>query len=101
MQVTVVSEPPDARVAVSGRIDTSTVREFESAVEGLLAVAASLAIDCSELEYLSSAGLRALLVAHKRLVSGGGRALVLEHVSPAVADVLTLTGFSGIFDVRQ
>ena len=100
MQITVVSEAPDVRIAVSGRIDTTTAGEFESSVAGLLAGARTFAIDCSDLEYLSSAGLRSLLVTHKRVSLGGGAALILEKVCPSVSEVLTITGFSGIFDVR-
>ncbi len=99
MNITVTSEAPDVRIAVSGRVDTNSAPELTAFVDGLSGELAGLAIDCSDLEYLSSAGLRALLIAHKRVARSGGR-LVLEYVSPAVTDVLALTGFSGIFDVR-
>lgn len=99
MDITVISGAPDARIAVSGRVDTSTAPELTAFVSDLPGELTGLAVDCSGLEYLSSAGLRALLIAHKRVARAGGR-LVLEHVSLAVLDVLTLTGFSGIFDVR-
>lgn len=99
MNITVVSGEPDVRVAVSGRVDTNTAPELMAFVEGLSGELTGLSIDCADLEYVSSAGLRALLVAHKRVARGGG-ALVLEHVGRDVLDVLTITGFSSIFDVR-
>ena len=94
----IVEEAPALRVALSGRLDTITAPEFQAQVLPLVADATTFVLDCSELSYLSSAGLRTLLLIHKRLMAKGAR-LALDGVVPSVRDVLDLTGFSGIFDV--
>ncbi len=100
MEIESVSDGPVAHIRVIGRVDTATAPQLQEYVAGMPASVESLAMDCSELEYLSSAGLRALLLAHKRFAAKGNP-LVLENVSSAVRDVLDLTGFSAVFDVRS
>lgn len=100
MEIESVSDGPDARIRVIGRVDTATAPQLQEYVAGMPASVESLAIDCAKLEYLSSAGLRAFLYAHK-CFAVKGHALVLENVSPEVREVLDLTGFSAIFDVRS
>lgn len=98
LDVRVVDGAPTARIALSGRLDTVSAPAFQEQALSLVADATTFVLDCSELSYLSSAGLRTLLLIHKRLMAKGAR-LTLDGVVPSVRDVLDLTGFSGIFDV--
>ena len=79
-------------VMLDGRLDTTTAPELESFLcenyDGLTA----LTLDCEKLSYISSAGLRVLLTAHKRLKG----AMKLTSVGELVMEVLELTGFADI-----
>ena len=82
-------------IALEGRLDTTTAPEFDSFVKGLEDVSA-LNINCKKLVYLSSAGLRVLLVAHKKM---NGR-MKLTNVGELVMEVLELTGFADILTIE-
>ena len=84
--------------AVSGRIDIITAPELEQwfykEVEGLK----RLVLDLSEVEYLSSAGLRVILGAYKVMEKRDG--LLIRSPSPEVMEVLILTGLANVFDIK-
>jgi len=83
-------------VAVSGRVDTSTAPELSAALQ--LDDVRELQIDLTGVPYMSSAGLRCLLVAQKAMLASGGE-MSLTGVHPVVMEVLDLTGFSSIFKI--
>jgi len=88
-------------VAPAGRIDTTTVGALEQRLSALLAAPrARLVIDFSGVEYISSAGLRILLVAARRVQQSGG-ALVLCAMGDAVRQVFHLAGFVPLFTIRE
>mgnify|MGYP002626939798 CR=1 FL=1 len=59
-------------IALSGRLDTTTAPELESELKGSLDGITALIMDCKELEYISSAGLRVFLSAQKTMNKQGG-----------------------------
>lgn len=82
-----------------GRLDTTTSADFEAHVLGELGDGASqFVVDFSRLDYVSSAGLRVLLMLAKRL-SGGKGSLVLSSMSEQVHEVFEIAGFSRIFSI--
>ncbi len=84
-------------VKVSGRIDSATASEFDNALKGLLDHGRrKIVIDCEGLEYISSAGLRAMLAALKSAKSNGGN-VVLAQANERVRDTLALVGFQTLF----
>lgn len=87
----------DGELAVEliGRLDTSTAPELEKALT--LDEVQKLDIDLAGIEYLSSAGLRVLLSAHKTMQKKGG--LVLRNLRPIVKEVFDITGFTDIFEI--
>ena len=89
----------EVRVALTGSLNTNTVGELEAALEPVLSggAADSLVFDFAGLEYISSAGLRVLMMAFKRLGGGG---VAVENASTEVRDVFDITGFSALFDIR-
>jgi anti-anti-sigma factor len=85
-------------IAVSGRVDAATAPQFEAQLLELIAEGRlRIVIDLADLDYINSAGLRALLVAGKRLKRQGGRLLLAAPRDP-VRQVLRISGFSTMFD---
>ena len=84
-------------IALEGRLDTMTSPELEAELNQSLAGADSLTFDFSKLEYISSAGLRVLLSAHKAMSSKGG--MKVTHVNEIVEEVFEVTGFADILNI--
>ncbi len=82
---------------VSGRLDTSTAPDFEAQMTGALDGVTDLKIDFSELTYISSAGLRTLLILQKRMNQQGS--MKVTGVNDIVYEILEVTGFSDILTV--
>ena len=74
---------------LSGWLDAQTAPELEAAIGGLDDATASLILDLKELEYISSAGLRQLVAAHKKMDG----ALTIRNVSMEIMDILRMAGF--------
>ena len=84
-------------VSVSGRIDSATASEFDNALKGLLERGRKrIVLDYTKLDYISSAGLRAMLSGLKAAKNGGGN-VVLVNVNTRIADTLNLVGFHSLF----
>ena len=81
-----------------GRLDTVTAPELEKALNDSLDGIADLTLDCENLEYVSSAGLRVLLAAHQKMSSKGDMKLI--NVNEIVQEVLEVTGLAGILTVE-
>jgi anti-sigma B factor antagonist len=84
--------------AVSGRLDTTTAPELEAAINAVTGEAQSLKLDISEVDYVSSAGLRVILAAHKTMSSKGG--LTVSGAKPEIMEVFEMTGFSDILNIE-
>ena len=96
MEIKTKSEGSKLTISVSGRIDTVTAPELESSFQ--FGDATSVVLDLADVPYMSSAGLRLLLIAHKTMLGKGGEFLV-ANAPPAVKEVLDITGFSGILNL--
>ena len=88
----------DVTLAVEGRLDTLTAPELENELKGVMGDAQTLTLDFSRLDYISSAGLRVLLAAHKTMSRKGGMKVI--HVNEIVKEVFDVTGFSDILTVE-
>ncbi|MCH3943333.1 MAG: STAS domain-containing protein [Atopobiaceae bacterium] len=86
-------------LAVSGRIDTNTTPELESYVERMPTDVKDLVIDLTDVQYVSSAGLRVILFAQKRMVGQG--TLTISHPNEYVAHVFEATGMSDILTIEE
>ena len=82
-----------------GRIDTYNAPHFASEMEKALNGATSLTLDFSALTYISSSGLRAVMLAAKAMARQGEMRIV--GVSESVYDILETTGFTGLCDVER
>ena len=85
-------------IALEGRLDTMTAPELEAELRQSLEGAESLTLDFSKLDYISSAGLRVLLSAHKTMSAKGG--MKVTKVNEIVSEVFEVTGFADILVIE-
>lgn len=85
-------------LALNGKLDTITAPNLEAVLKESLDGTAKLVFDFTELEYLSSAGLRVLLEAQKTM-NGAGQ-MVIRNVSEPVMEVFEITGFKDLFTIE-
>ena len=83
---------------IAGRLDTTTAPELEATVDGCISGINELVMECSELEYVSSAGLRVILKAQKLMNAQGN--MKLTHVNETIMEVFDITGFADILTIE-
>ena len=91
-------EGATATIVLTGRLDTQTAPELERALDTVFSGTKELIFDMTGLEYLSSAGLRALLKAQKVMNTQG--AMKLIGVNDTIMDVFDITGFLDILTIE-
>ena len=88
-------------LAPVGRVDSANAKAFESQVlQKIQAGKTRLVLDFAELEYISSAGLRVVLIAGKKVKAAGG-VLALCQLGPTIRDVFEISGFISLFPVHD
>ena len=92
------SEGTKDTVFWSGRLDTTTAPELEVFMEKELKDTQELVFDLTDLEYISSAGLRVLLKVQKYMNKKGD--FKLTHVSEVIEEIFEITGFSDILTIE-
>ena len=97
MEIEKLIDGNSATVKLTGRLDTSNSPELEEALKTLDS-AEKITLDFSGLEYISSAGLRVLLIAHKNFSKKSGMTLI--NVNDDVMDVFKVTGFDDLLDIK-
>ena len=85
-------------IALEGRLDTITAPELDQELKNSLRGITELILDCENLEYLSSAGLRVLLSTQK-IMNGQGE-MKVTGAGPAIMDIFEVTGFSDILTIE-
>ena len=87
-------------LALEGRLDTTTAPELELALDKELTDSVdTLILELEKLVYLSSAGLRVILGAQKKMNAAGGK-LVVRHVCETIMEVFEVTGFTDILTIE-
>ena len=101
MDITTRSQNGVTLVVFAGSLDSNTAPQAQQAIDGMLAAGArKMVVDCTALDYISSAGLRVLLGTAKRLGgAGAGSALRLFGLNDTVREVFDISGFSTILAV--
>lgn len=84
-------------LALEGRLDTTTAPELDAELNASLNNVAELTLDLTDLVYLSSAGLRSILSAQKRMNRQGS--MSVRNVCPAIMEVFEMTGFVDILTI--
>lgn len=85
-------------VVLTGRLDTTTAPKLEGELKHSISGVETLVFDFSNLEYLSSAGLRVLLSAQKVMNRQGE--MIVEHVNETIAEIFEVTGFVDVLTIR-
>lgn len=83
----------EGNVFLTGRFDAS---QQQSAMEVFNRIAKTAVVDCSKLEYISSAGIGVLIATQKRL-GAGGHHLFLKNLNPHITEIFKYAGLDTIF----
>ena len=84
-------------IKLTGSLDFDTTRKFDKEIE--VAGSKYIILDMKQCRYISSIGLRSLLMAYKNITRIGG-SMIISDVSQSVKEILEITGFSKILDIR-
>lgn len=98
MNINVTKNNQDTIFEIEGRLDTVTAPTLEKAISDEGDSLVSLVLDLKQLTYISSAGLRVLLSAQKRMNSQGSMKLI--NVCESVMEILEMTGFADILTIE-
>lgn len=99
MNITRTQNETKTTFALSGRLDTTTAPKLKEVLIPEFDNTKSIALDFTELEYVSSAGLRVLLTGEKTAKAKGG-CLTLTNVSAEIIEVFKMTGFSKVLNIE-
>ena len=100
MEIKKVKDGSKIDIRLIGRLDTNTAPELDNNVKDDLNVVDEITIDLKGLDYISSAGLRTILVIHKAMSAKGGK-LVIKNVKDEVMEVFDMTGFSSFLSIED
>jgi len=98
MTIEIKKNTNEVTIAVAGRLDTITAPVLEKRIGEIIEGVQCLILDMSRLEYISSAGLRVLLGAQKKIRKSGE--MKLTGVCEEVMEVLEMTGFADILTIE-
>lgn len=100
MKVTITQNDNVVEATIEGRLDTVTSSEFEKQLAPFYQTPGiELILDCNAMEYISSAGLRVVLIAHKSITANGG-CFVVCNLCKEVRSIFDMTGFSRILIIK-
>ena len=88
------------KIAASGRLDTNTSIQLENLIKERSPNVTSLILDLSGIEYISSAGLRVVLLAHKTMLAYGGK-MTVQSPSEFCTQVFQATGMESVLNIQQ
>ncbi|MBR1856010.1 MAG: STAS domain-containing protein [Oribacterium sp.] len=98
LKITSNVEKKKAMLTLEGSVDTSSAREFDNVIMQLLDSVDEIVIDCKDLEYISSAGLRVIMAALQSKTKDDWFKMV--HVNEPVMEVLDMTGFTELLVIE-
>ena len=99
MNVVKTQNGSELLMEIEGGIDTTTAPELNEILNNSLDNIDSLILDFKKVDYISSAGLRVLLVTFKYMSKKGG--MVIRHVNENVMDIFQMTGFVNILTIEN
>ena len=98
MNVNIETKNNEIHVRIEGRLDTVTAPEFDQKMISIKDHSAEkIVLDCAQLSYVSSAGLRSFLTLQKNAQAKGGK-IVVRNMSGLIKEVFDMTGFTGLFN---
>ena len=99
MTIATSTEEGKTTMVIEGHVNTTTAPDLDAALVTQLNAGNDLVLDFSEIAYVSSAGLRALLNAQK-LANKNGKTMLIKNASDDVVEVFEMTGFIDILNVE-
>ena len=100
MQVKKEINGSEMTAGISGRIDINSSPVLAAELENIPEEISTVVLDFSELNYVSSAGLRVIFQLHKRMKERGGN-MIIRHVNDFVLEILDSIGFLDVFTVEK
>ena len=98
MNIKEVRDGSNFTLYLEGQLDTTTVKDLNAALDGRLDGVEYLVLDMEKLEYISSAGLRSLLI-NQKIMSKQGK-MVIRNVNEIVMETFQLTGFHKVLTIE-
>lgn len=98
MEISGIKEDSKLTIALTGKLDTVTAPDLDKEIDENIDGVTELVIDFSQLEYISSAGLRALLKAKKIMLNQGS--MVVTGCNETVLEIFEVTGFKNVLDIQ-
>ena len=97
----IIKEGGKTIIKTGQRIDTLNAGQFENDIQPALEKGVDLELDCSELNYMASSGLRILQSKMRTVVRSLGGQMKLTHVNDDIFDILKMTGFTRHITVER
>ena len=98
MQINKTTESDKLTISLEGRLDTLTAPQLDAEIQGKLDGVKSLVFDFKKLDYISSAGLRILLMAQKIMNKQGS--MVVKNAGAEIKEIFEVTGFCDILTIE-
>jgi anti-sigma B factor antagonist len=99
--ITINEENDGMRAIFEGRLDTPAAVKAQQEITPLLENAdKTIILDCTNLEYISSSGLRLFLTIRKETGAKGGK-VIIENINEELRKVFMMTGFFNLFEIRN
>ncbi|MBO5619120.1 MAG: STAS domain-containing protein [Paludibacteraceae bacterium] len=100
MNITIEQSKDESLVRINGELDTIATTEQPGELQQVLDLAdKAIVVDCTELEYISSAGLRFFMQLKRESEAKGG-SIRICHLNEDVADIFRMSGFQNIFEIE-
>ena len=100
MNVNITNENGIFLITINGSIDSKTTAELQSKIMESISNANKVILDMINVDFVSSAGLRVLLMVYRQIKSQNGK-VVLVGVSEEIQDVMKMTGFINFFEISD
>lgn len=99
MEIKITNDGATTVATLIGRLDTLAAQEIAPQMEELKDVKGTLILDCEELTYISSSGLRIFLTLRKSAAERGGK-IIVRSIRNEIRSVFMMTGFLNLFDIQ-
>lgn len=100
MDVFIIIQDNIAIITISGSVDSKTAGGLQEKIMGKVAETNNAMLDLTNVEFVSSAGLRVLLMVYRQIKSKSGK-VILVGVSEEIRDVMSMTGFINFFEIAD
>lgn len=99
MEITINKQNEKTLLTLDGRVDSTNADQFQHDIAPLMeGDNPDIDIDCTNMTYTSSQGLRVFLLLQKSVMSRNGK-MVMRNMNPRVKEVFDITGFSNIITI--